>query len=90
MRVILCQNSKGVKLNLLTLRGFKGLVRVGSSLSQEDSECIITLEPDTLLALNPLILSRNSFAVCFLSLGTPFPQKKLFFNELKEGKFVEM
>lgn len=56
-----------VKLNLLTLKGFKGLVRVGSSLFQEVSECVITLKPDTLLALNPLILSRNSSALCFRS-----------------------
>jgi len=52
---------------------------VRSSLFQEDSECIITLNPVILLALNPLILGRNSFAVCFLTLGTPFLQNKLLF-----------
>lgn len=90
MRVILCQDSKSVKLNLLTLRGFKGLVRVGSSLFQEDSVCIITVKPDILLALNPVILSRNSFALCFLSFRDSFSTKTFFFNELEEGKFVEM
>lgn len=65
MRVILCHYSKGVKLNLLTLRGFKGLVKVGSGLFQEDSECIIALQSEIFVALNPLILNRNSFALYF-------------------------
>lgn len=76
MRVILCHYSKGVKLNLLTLRGFKGLVKVGSSLFQEDSERIITLQSEVLVALNPLILSRNSFALYLLRFEDSFSTKK--------------
>ena len=76
MRVILCHYSKGVKLNLLTLRGFKGLVKVGSSLFQKDSERIITLQSEVLVALNPLILSRSSFALYFLGFKDSFSTKK--------------
>lgn len=95
MRVGLCHGSRGVKLNLLTLKSFKGLVKVESRLFQEDPEGIITLKPEILLALNPLIPSRNTFAFCFLRVGNSFHRKQnqtktKIKYELEKGKFVRV